>query len=172
MIKIHGQYEPSDYAKAVKLNSYHKGVTTVQYFIVGWIGLMLVLAVLSLLITGPSDQIFWPGILVLALVLGIWLVVRRVWIPRHVARVFKQQKDLSEPFDMEITDTTFSCQNEFGTTQVPWNIFTKWKENAELFLLYRSDVLFHMLPKRLLQGEDDIRYVRAKLEDNKIPVGS
>lgn len=91
----------------------------------------------------------WSGVIPLILVLTLIAVIRFIVTPRRIARLFKQQKDLSAPFVIELTDETSSSHNEFGEGCLPWGTFVKWEENEKLLLLYRSDVLFHMLPKRL-----------------------
>jgi hypothetical protein len=84
-------------------------------------------------------------------------------VARQLTRVFTQQKDLSAPFEMTLTDQEFSMRNEFGESHLPWDSFVKWKEDKEMLLLYRSDVMFQMLPKRLLHSDGELGYVLSRL---------
>jgi len=109
----------------------------------------------------------WSYVLIAALVLGAFVIARFVVVPRQLSRVFTQQKDLSAPFEMNLSDQEFSMRNEFGESHLPWDSFVKWKEDKEMLLLYRSDVLFHMLPKRLLHSDDELGYVLNRLRQSK-----
>jgi hypothetical protein len=42
----------------------------------------------------------------------------------------------------------------------PWADYRKWTENGELFLLYQSDRLFQMMPKRAFASAEDMRELR------------
>jgi hypothetical protein len=70
---------------------------------------------------------------------------------------------------MEISDQGFSISNSYGQSLIPWKDFVKWKEGQELFLLYRSDVMFTMIPKRLISTENDLQTLREQLARNNVP---
>jgi len=78
-------------------------------------------------------------------------------------RIFRQQKSLNLPFSIEATSEAFCAFNETGKTTMPWGHFVKWKESERLLLLYHSDILFNLVPKRLFQSGAELAEFRGFL---------
>jgi hypothetical protein len=111
----------------------------------------------------------WTYMLVpFGLVAG-FLYFQFLYRPRRLARVFKQQKDLSAPFEMEISEQGFHIISQYGNELIPWSDLAKWSEGKDQVLLYRSDVIFHMIPKHLLAGEGDLQFLLGQLTRNNVP---
>ena len=89
-----------------------------------------------------------------------------IYVPYKAKKVYRQQKSLQLPFEVMVTKEGLNCSNEIGKSNIPWGNFLKWKENNNLFLIYYSDVLFQMLPKRLFNNLDDINAFRSVLSSN------
>ena len=83
-------------------------------------------------------------------------------------KIFAQQKELHLPFKIQISETGVYFENSLSQTTRPWNMFTKWKEDQKIMVLYHSDLMFSMLPKRLLTTEI-IDFVREQLKKNNVP---
>ena len=166
MIKFKEQLVLEDFKKAQKLHLQIGpfSVFANYYLLLG--GLIAIIIGLSLILTG---RIMWSLILVLFVVLGGMGVFMMVRQQGQVARTFQQQKDLSAPVELALDETGYSATSVYGSVHIPWGDFAKWKENQELFLLYRSDVLISVLPKRFLAGEEEARYVRDLLTRNGVP---
>ena len=164
MIQIKGQYELADFKKAHALHARRGRLATWGlYYVIGVMAFVTVAGgVLAIMGRFP-----WSNVLISALVLGLFVIVRFVLMPRQLKRIFTQQKDLSAPFEMTLTDQEFAMRNEFGESHLPWDSFVKWREDKEMLLLYRSDVIFHMVPKRLLRGDGELGYVLDRLEQGK-----
>jgi hypothetical protein len=71
--------------------------------------------------------------------------------------------------EIELSEEGFAVQHRYGGSRIPWKDFTKWKEDQEMILLYRSDLSFNFLPKRCLAGGDQLQYLRDQLVQNKVP---
>jgi hypothetical protein len=69
---------------------------------------------------------------------------------------------------MEISEDGIYLRNQITQETRSWGVFTKWKEDQKIIVLYHSDVMFTMLPKRLLTDECN-KFVREQLEKNGIP---
>ena len=97
---------------------------------------------------GPYSLLllFALPILLLAVHFG-WL------LPWRARRLWKQQKALHSPIRMRIGDDGLDVQTEHGHARTPWDHLHRWKENNHLFLLYDSDNLFQMIPKRVLRPD-------------------
>jgi|GEM_PF-1243241 len=166
MIQLQGHYELSDFKKAQSLHARGGKLSTWSgYGVVGMIaGLTLLGVVLALLGRFPWEFVTLPILLVI-----VWVFFQFVLIPYQLGRVFKHQKGLSAPFEIELTDEEFHFRNEFGDSRIPWGNFVKWKENAELLLLYRSNAAFHLLPKRLFPSGQAADYVLSHLRAHNVP---
>lgn len=106
-----------------------------------------------------------PWILAVICVVALLYVVLYVGviIPVSAYRIFKQQKSLNLPFSIEASSEAFCAFNETGKTTMPWSYFVKWKESEKLLLLYHSDVLFNLVPKRLFQSDAQLNEFRGFL---------
>ena len=93
---------------------------------------------------------------------------RFVFLPKLTKKIFNQQKELHAPFEMEITEVNLVASNEFGNSIRPWKNFTKWKESEELITLYHSDVLFTIIPKRLLAEPQQLEMLKSYITKNGI----
>ncbi len=157
MIRLQGQYLLSDFKAAQKL---HQG------------------SMLGAVILGALTIVFWLilfrhalwPMLEYPLVLVVAFFFMNLLQSRQVSNAFGQQKSLAGPFDMEFSDEGFQSTSEHGSSRLPWTDFVKWKENKDVILLYRTDLMFHVLPKRLFPSEVDIDYVREKLRAHAVPV--
>lgn len=169
MVKINGRFNFADYLIATKLHA-KRGwlMTCLLYYFIGALSIMTVGGVVAA-IQGRMD---WGLLLFPASFLAFLVAYQFIILPRQVARMFNQQKSLSAPFEMEMTDEGLLYRNEFGSGLTLWSHFIKWKENKEMLLLYRNDIMFNMLPRRLFHDESEIDFVHAKLRQGNIPSAS
>lgn len=76
---------------------------------------------------------------------------------------FRQNKRLSEAFELEITEDGFRTKASFGESEIKFRDFYKWKFNDKTVLLYHSDVLFQMIPTRAFLNESERLDVIGKI---------
>jgi hypothetical protein len=86
-----------------------------------------------------------------------------ILFPSKWKRIFNQQKFFELTFDYEFTESALCSASELGHVSLPWAKFHKWKENKKMFIVYQSDVLFHLIPKRIFKTEEEISRLRAIL---------
>jgi hypothetical protein len=86
-------------------------------------------------------------------------------LPWKARRIFRQQKGLHHSVQIELRDDGLFSLSPRGSATVPWADLLKWKENKHLLLLYHSDVLFHMLPKRCFPTAEALSSAQALLRD-------
>jgi|SRR6185436_17268557 len=165
MIHLEGQYDLEDFKKAQSLHARGGKLSTwVGYGVIGFIAGVTLLGIVMALVAGFP----WEFLTLPILLLAVWVFFQFVLIPYQLGRVFKQQKDLSAPFEIELTDEEFYFHNAFGNSRMPWGNFVKWKENADLFLLYRSEAAFHLVPKRLFSNSGEADYVLSRLRAHNV----
>jgi len=73
---------------------------------------------------------------------------RRFILPRRARKLFAQQKNLQRPLRFGWDEQGLAWVNESGSGKTAWSDYLKWRENDRVFLLYLSDAMFQMLPKR------------------------
>lgn len=93
-----------------------------------------------------------------------FVVVRFFYMPWKAKRVFRQQKSLQYPFEFAWDGESFITRNEKGNSNTPWSDYTKWRENQQMFLLYHSDVMFQMVPKRAFPDDTSVDEFRRALQ--------
>ena len=76
------------------------------------------------------------------------LMYFRVLIPLRAKKIFKQQKTLHDPFETEISIEGIATTHPRGNFKMAWKDFHKYKVGRDLILVYQSDAIFHMFPKR------------------------
>jgi hypothetical protein len=170
VMKFKGQLQWTDYLNSQLLHMQSGGLMRiVLYGAITIMGLGVVGA-LYLLATGQLDAQMIGIFLPLFLMALFFPLYRYVILPGRIKKIFFQQKELSSPFEMEFTDTSMAVSNEFGSSNRPWGHFTKWKENKEVLMLYHSDVLYTIIPKRVFADAQQVETVKAFLEKNNVPV--
>lgn len=140
--------------------------------LVFWVAMLgLALAALWLWFFGPdsiSDSRL-AGLLggsiggLLGGVLGT-LGVRSLYVPWKARRVFRQQRSLRLPFELSWSEGGLVSRNEQGSEKTQWSDFVQWRENEQLFRLYLSDVMFHIVPKRAFPDTEAVSAFRELLQ--------
>ena len=90
--------------------------------------------------------------------------VRYLYVPWWARRIYRQQKNLHESFKYWWDIEQLSGESKSGRGQRPWKHYTKWKENEDVFLVYHSDVLFEMVPKKWFKEPNQLNNFREHLQ--------
>jgi YcxB-like protein len=166
MIQIKGQYSLDDFKKAQQLHARQAAASYgTRVFLVA-IALLFYISLIVLVLLG---RLLWPYLLAPLALLLVFLLYQHLYKPFMLGRTFKKHKDLSAPFEMELSEDGLSVSNPKGSAMIPWNNFLKWAESREMVLLYRSYIMFQMVPKRLFTRESDLQFLREKLTRNNVP---
>ena len=121
-----------------------------------WAGLMIVVAALAIgiqeLVFPPSGTLAWKPFAILV-ALAYFYVLYAVMLPWKTRKIYKQQKSLQEPYESELTDDAYSFASIHGAATMPWSMFHKYKISKDTILLYQSDAIYHLFPKRWFTEE-------------------
>lgn len=82
---------------------------------------------------------------------------------RRSRRIFTQQKSLHDAFELSWDETGLELSTQAARSRHPWADFRQWAEGADGIILYQSDALFNMLPKRAF-SEDALADIRQRLD--------
>lgn len=166
MVTIKGQYELADFREAQKLHAgAHRFATLAGYCFVGFMTLMAVASVF----VAASGAMDWSLVIAPVLFLVGFALWKFALIPWLTARNFRQHKELGGPFEISLADEGLDFRNAYGNGHSSWDTFVKWKENENALLLYRSGAIYNLIPKRFVESDSDMEFVRAKLQQHAIP---
>ena len=119
---------------------------------------LIVLALLTLLWSPNSFLTVVPGFLV-----GVFLTFLSR-LQSYLA--FKRGGAMvQDRFEVEISDLGMKGASSDTSSQASWSAFKRYSESKNLFLIYRSDLFFNIVPKSVLApGEEEV--VRSLLEEH------
>jgi hypothetical protein len=153
MTKIQARfaYTPDDYAEAVQAWIKHLAPAGPR-FVARWITLAIVFVfgLGCLLVYVQEDKrivasCFAYGVL---LVLYYW-----VFDKARLRRRFRKFRSLQGEMTVELNDEQFKITNAMGTVSTVWNVFTKYMETQNLFILATASPYYYF-PKRALSDAD------------------
>jgi hypothetical protein len=155
-IVIEGQCTWQDYYAATRLHQRRPGT---RWLIVG----AAALAVLLMASGARTPSAFAISILVGTLMfIGLFQLQR--WLTRVQCRkIYAQQTSLQLPYRLVVSAGTITCSSERGSTMFKLHEMVRWAEDSTLFLLYTSDVMFLMVPKRSFATPADEDRLRTLL---------
>jgi hypothetical protein len=79
----------------------------------------------------------------------------RLFLPRKMRRIFRQQKSLHGPIQIEFTETKFGLTSSNGHAEFPLQDFHMWTKGKDAILLYHSDSLYNFVPHRAFASQED-----------------
>jgi hypothetical protein len=90
-------------------------------------------------------------------------------IPYRVRRTYRQRKDLQRPCTYLPSEKGLGFETEGAQGTKAWSDYLKWKEGRSVFLLYMSDQMFHVIPKRFFSSVDELNAFRELLAERVAP---
>jgi len=109
---------------------------------------------------------------------GLWVIwfsifsVVHVWeVKRRARKTYAQQKTLRVVHENRITDDMLSTHSEMGDVRHKWIDFHKWKANKGMILVYLSDRMFVMFPRRSFASTDEFEDLQKLLTNIIGPAG-
>ena len=168
-MEFSSRIEPDDYVRAQFLHIRPRPLYKWLGLILGF---LLIFTLAASFYVAVTRHDYSPSLLFMPACLGYLLFYFFVLLPRRTKKIYRQQKLLQQPLLIRISDEQFYSKNEYGESSLPWNTFLKWKEGKDLFLVYQTDRLFHMLPKRFFpsaEATDELREILRKHLGNPRP---
>jgi hypothetical protein len=113
----------------------------------------------------PQDaQSPWRTLLPYGIVMvGVWVFAFR-YLRGLLRSAWAAQPHLALPQTLEATDERILLSDPTSAHDYRWSAFTKWRESNELFLIYISEMFFHMVPKRAFETPAELEAFRQLLE--------
>jgi hypothetical protein len=101
---------------------------------------------------------FIPWLLVFGF---LWFFVFR----RLTRRMYMAQPSLMRPKTLELSDDEATVSDELSRLTYKWPAFVRFIETRNLFLMYVSEVMFHIVPKRAFDSQCELDEFRQKLRE-------
>lgn len=127
------------------------------------IAILIVLLLINLFIVMTLDQerhslkwivsYVYPFLIVLVLISpwGMRLINYVIW---------NLQRSLHKVITYEINDRSVIAATDTWQSEMKWEIFTRFGESRNVFVLYTGRYVFYMLPKRAFEGETSLAEFR------------
>lgn len=151
------------YVRAAKLY----GAPTRKQWIYNVLGLVILIVVA---IFGHFELIrFAAGCGIVAGVLG-YLAATFYLIPSQARRQYRTTPAAKVPFGIALVEEGIRINQPDSDALLKWEYLFKWRENEEFILLYQSNRLYSIIPKRFAAGGLDIAGLILKLQEKVGPV--
>jgi YcxB-like protein len=109
------------------------------------------------------DARLLAGIIIGVVIVCILLfTVLPIIMPALYRRSFRRNFT-QRPYRFSWSDQGFVIESDDGEARLNWSAVKKWKESDRLFLIYISDFIFYILPKRAFPDDGAIVSLREKL---------
>jgi hypothetical protein len=88
-------------------------------------------------------------------------------LPRRLmaraAKLYQQHTALQAPREIELTDDLYRSHSERFDSRIPWSDFHLWRHNDVIILVYSSDLLMNMFPRRWFVSDADYQSLKDAL---------
>lgn len=88
--------------------------------------------------------------------LTLWL-----YLPYRARRTYRQQKNLQRSHQFSWDDQAIFFHSEDYEGKIRWSDLLKAREDHSMLLLYQSDALFHLFPKRSFSSPEQFNEFRS-----------
>jgi YcxB-like protein len=85
-----------------------------------------------------------------------------------ITRIWKRTVQMQRPINLSITETGIDFQIQGLQDFRQWQHYTGFRETKEMFLLYYSESLYHILPKRVFSSPEQMGQFRDLLNENNV----
>jgi hypothetical protein len=124
--------------------------------------IFLTIAALFLLFTGLFTEHKVAGFLgFIGEVVGYFSVLFFL-IPAKAKKQYKLNRVLRNNIKLSILDDGFKFKNEIGESKLHWADIQKWKYSGEIYLLYISSNMFHIVPSKAFPSDCDLSKILSE----------
>ncbi len=84
-------------------------------------------------------------------------------VPISAGISYRQQRSLRRSFNLSWNEDGVATTSASATGLMPWSDYRKWLEGKNLFLLYHSNRLYQLVPKRAFVDQEGVTRFREEL---------
>lgn len=146
----------SDLVTAMKLHG--QGSKRVQVALVS-------LGVLLSIIAIFASYKFYAILIIAGGVIGYFAVYFFV-IPFQAKKQYRELKSIQSEMRLRIEDKGIMIESCIGNSNLDWSHFKKWAYNESIIIMYITSRMFYMLPRRVLENEEQFESILEILSNN------
>lgn len=162
-VKFSGTLTAADYIDAYRLHQNWRSLVPISVFF---------FVIYAILLYSNNDPHWFTTALILwGLLFSLMLGLRAIRLPFRARKAYGQQESAHLSYQMEITEAEFISSSAIGNARIPWKTLHKWKANDRTILVYHSDSMFQMLPRRFFASDEDYAALQATLTREIGPMG-
>lgn len=150
-MKITYQLTPRDFQEASAPRKARKVASVIVLVLV------LCLAVPAMVGT-PSyrTELFWQNLFPFIAIFAFYFLILWLLPRRNAKKLFESMPSVQAPISLEATDSGVKFETQNGNSENAWPAFPKWSEQKSFFLLYSSQSIANVIPKRAFsEGEEE-----------------
>jgi len=103
------------------------------------------------------------NILTVFFAISAYLLFVRMLTAYQAKKVYINSPILSKEVSLRVSKKGIQYNKSANKELLPWDNFTKWKQNEKYYLLYTNHYQFNVIPKRAL-SEEQIKELEDYLE--------
>lgn len=168
------QIEPQDLTHALRLHfrQHLRSRAGLIRLAITWILGVAVYGILMANLVDPHDaflSILSFAILVLVAIIGIPFLIVYTLGGRAARRTFNEQKTLQKPLHFSWSESGVHLWSDFGEARLQWSDFPKARQDRHCILLYESQRLYRIVPKRVLTNDQitELQTLALKVRDHQ-----
>lgn len=139
---------------AILVNPLTKLQQSFSYYLIQSLSFVSIsIGLISLFISSDRFSAFYP------ILIGI---LTNPYVKKfQLSRVYNSQPSLREPVNLKITEEGLKLQGASYESKLQWQVYTKFLEAKNVFLLYQSNNCFNIIPKRAFLNVEQIEEFRS-----------
>lgn len=83
----------------------------------------------------------------------------------NARRVERTSRIFGTPLHGSVTETGVHLESAYGTSELPWELFFRYKATESLVILYQSAQMFNVFSRSFFGSDEDWRRFRAWVEE-------
>lgn len=101
--------------------------------------------------------------------MALWVASMWFFSPiLNARRVERTSRIFGTPLHGRVTEAGVHLESAYGTSDLPWELFFRFKATESLVILYQSAQMFNVFPRSFFGSDEDWRRFRAWVEE-KVP---
>jgi amino acid transporter len=152
-------------ARLFALSSLRRPKAIVSLLVIFFVCLVLLSAITGIVFPLNPERLAqrWPLVLGASLLPFLMVLVLALLIgPIQARGIYRQQRSLQGEIGLSWTAESLAFESEYGNFAMPWSHFVRVSEDRNTFVLFESDRLYRIIPKRVLDGATESS-LRARL---------
>jgi hypothetical protein len=153
--QINYEISEQDYLDAQKLatRNHPRTFTRVLYRILPYWGLLVGLAVVWVMF---GRGFYWDNLMILPLGFAVFALGRPLLFKRAVKAAYRKTRSLHGPRSTAVDEQGISFEGPDFSSQLKWPFFLKFAEDEKSFVMYQTNQMFFLIPKRQLSQQESL----------------